>query len=59
MNEPIVMQTCLYVLIMSLEKYECYVTQRYLALLEERHVINNVGMHSSQIREVKYVQLIS
>jgi len=39
MNESFVMQTCLYVLLMSLAKYECYVNQLYLALLEERHVI--------------------
>ena len=43
MNEPIVMQACLYVLNMSLAKYECYVNQLYLALLEERHVICKRG----------------
>ena len=43
MNEPIVMQACLYVLNMSLAKYECYVKQLYLALLEERHVIYKCG----------------
>jgi len=60
MNEPIVMQTCLYVLIMSLAKHECYVNHHYLALLEERHVLyRNVGVHSFQVGEVKYVQFIS
>ena len=39
MNEPIFMQACLYVLNMSLAKYECYVNHLYLALFEERHVI--------------------
>ena len=43
MNEPIFMQTCLYVLIISLARYECYVNQLYLALLEERHVIEICG----------------
>ena len=53
------MQTCLYILILSLAEYECYVNQLYLALLEERHVIYiNVGVHSSQVGEVKYVQFI-
>ena len=43
MNEPIVMQICLYVPIMSSAKYEFYVNQLYLALLEERHVICKRG----------------
>ena len=48
------MQTCLYVLIMFLAKYKCYVNQFYLALLKERHVIFNFGgaLISSWISQV-------
>ena len=58
-NEPNVMQTCLYVLIMSLAKYECYVNLTFTLLCWRRGMsYRNVGVHSSQVGEVKYVQFI-
>ena len=60
MNEPNVMQTCLYVLIMYLTKYECYVNSTFTLLCWRRGMSYiNVGVHSSQVGEVKYVQFIS
>jgi len=56
MNEPIVMQICLYVLIMPLAKYECYVNSTFTLLCWRRGMsYRNVGVHSSQVGEVKYV----